>query len=868
MRLLEREAELETLGELWDQAWAGRGAFVLVEGEAGAGKTALAQTFTAAVNEGAGGESPVLWGMCTPLTTPAPLEPIRDMAHHLGTSVAALMDSDAPVHRILPALLEVLTSRSLVVVIDDLQWADQATTDLLRLLVRRIPTTRSLLIATHRDEEVDLDSPVRALVGDIARFEGARRLRVGPLSRGAVAAIVAGHGHDPDEVHRLTGGNAFFVQELAASRGEGLPTTVRDAVLARTVGLPPAAHDVLALMACAPGAVPRAALPALGVDLPTLRALDRTGLLLRGQRGLRFRHDLCRQAVATTIPPEGQASLHARMLRVLLESGPADPAVLTHHAVGAASVADVLRYAPEAGQRAAAAGAHTEAAAFFETALTQPVELDGVQRAELLERLAKELYLTDRLPEAIAACGDAMALRVAQHDTNGIASVHLTLSLYEWYHANRDRAEQHATEAVEMLDPTDALKPTDPSAPLALAYATSAYLALQRSDFDRFEPFLERAEALTAQSDASLRLWSTVMRTTGEVLTGRRTARAQLLDAAAAGFRAQLDEQASSGYSNLAYCDVEQRQFADAADLLRVSLPMTIERDLPVCRTWQLGARGRLHLLQGDWGEALRDADTVLDSDGARIGRVWAEIVRGLVGLRRGDGGASSHVDRAWDLAVRLREPLRTLPAAAALAEQVWLTGVEDPRLDLAAGLLETSGASTALAWSVGDLAVWLRRLGRPVPDGIALAEPHERHLAGDAAGAAAIWERLGEPFAQALALVDTGADADAVHALQLLDRLDAKAVAAKVRQDLRDRGMASVPVGPRSSTRANPAGLTARQLEVLVMLAEGLTNAELAQRLFVSPKTVDHHISAILAKLSASTRFEAVHIARTAGII
>jgi DNA-binding CsgD family transcriptional regulator len=606
----------------------------------------------------------------------------------------------------------------------------------------------------------------------------------------------------------------------------------------------------------------------LGVDLPTLRALDRTGLLLRGQRGLRFRHDLCRQAVATTIPPEGQASLHARMLRVLLESGPADPAVLTHHAVGAASVADVLRYAPEAGQRAAAAGAHTEAAAFFETALTQPVELDGVQRAELLERLAKELYLTDRLPEAIAACGDAMALRVAQHDTNGIASVHLTLSLYEWYHANRDRAEQHATEAVEMLDPTDALKPTDPSAPLALAYATSAYLALQRSDFDRFEPFLERAEALTAQSDASLRLWSTVMRTTGEVLTGRRTARAQLLDAAAAGFRAQLDEQASSGYSNLAYCDVEQRQFADAADLLRVSLPMTIERDLPVCRTWQLGARGRLHLLQGDWGEALRDADTVLDSDGARIGRVWAEIVRGLVGLRRGDGGASSHVDRAWDLAVRLREPLRTLPAAAALAEQVWLTGVEDPRLDLAAGLLETSGASTALAWSVGDLAVWLRRLGRPVPDGIALAEPHERHLAGDAAGAAAIWERLGEPFAQALALIDTGADADAVHALQLLDRLDAKAVAAKVRQDLRDRGMASVPVGPRSSTRANPAGLTARQLEVLVMLAEGLTNAELAQRLFVSPKTVDHHISAILAKLSASTRFEAVHIARTAGII
>jgi DNA-binding CsgD family transcriptional regulator/tetratricopeptide (TPR) repeat protein len=863
MRLLERGAELETLRGLWAQVRSGRGTLVLIVGEPGAGKTALAQSFVSEVDGGAGASAPVLWGTCTPLATPAPLEPLRDVAHELGSPIAELVDADAPVHRILPALLEALTATSSILVIDDLQWADQATTDLLRLLVRRIHTTRSLVIGTHRDEEAGLDHPVRALVGDIARFDVARQLRVGPLSRTAVAKIVSGRGHDADEVLRLTGGNAFFVHEIAAGSGGGLPATVRDAVLARTAGLTPAAHDVLALMACAPEAVPHAALPALGVDLSTLRSLARTALLDRGQRGLRFRHELYRLAVAQTIPPGGEVALHARMLQVLAEHGDADPAVMTHHAVGAGNTSAVLRYAPEAGCRAAAAGAHRQAAAFFETALSQPMESDDPRRAELLESLATEFYLTDRLPDAIAAATRAMALRAANKDHLALGSIHRTLSLYEWYSANRDRAERHAGAAVELLEPIRE------AVPLGYAYATEAYLALQRCDFDRFQLHYDRAEALSDKADhAGLRLWLTVMRINGELLHGSRTARETLLDVAAAGFRAELDEHASSGYSNLAYCDVEQRQFTAAADLLRVSLPITVERDLPICHAWQLGARSRLQLLRGDWHEALQDADAVLDSDGVPLGQVWAEIIRGLVVLRRGDADPAEHLDRAWELAVRLREPLRTFPAAAALVEQSWLTGVADPRIDLAVELLPSYAMTRALEWSVGDFAVWLHRVGRPVPDGIPLAEPHRRQLAGDAAGAAAIWAGIGEPYAQALALVDTGVDAEAFRAMELLDRLGATAVAAKVRRDLRDRGLVHVPAGPRPSTRANPAGLTGRQLEILVMLAEGLTNAQLADRLYISPKTVDHHVSAILTKLAAKSRTEAVHLARTSGII
>jgi DNA-binding CsgD family transcriptional regulator len=863
MRLLDREAELETLREVLAQVRAGRGALVLVVGEPGAGKTALAQSFASEVENAAGVDAPVLWGTCTPLATPAPLEPFRDFARQLGASISELLDQDAPVHRILTPLLEALTTTSSILVIDDLQWADQATTDLLRLLVRRIYTTRSMVIATHREEEVGLDHPVRALVGDIARSDAARQLRVGPLSRAAVAKIVAGRGHDTNEVLRLTGGNAFFVQEIAASASGGLPPTARDAVLARTAGLSPAAHDVLALMACAPKAIPHGVVPALGVDISTLRSLALTGLIDGGQRGLRFRHELCRLAILETIPPGGETTLHARMLQVLAEAGDADPAVMTHHAVGAGNPTAVLRYATEAGRRAALAGAHRQAAAFYETALAQRAELDDLRRAELLELLAGEFYLTDRLPDAITSSTRAMQLRLAKKDFAGVGSIHRTLALYEWYSANRDSAERHAEAAVELLEPLYEV------APLGYAYATEAYLALQRCDFDRFQPYLERAEALSDEAGhPGLQLWLTVMRANSELLSGSRAARDKLIDVAAAGFQAELDEHASSGYSNLAYLDVEQRQFKAAADLLRVSLPLTVERDLPICHIWQLGARGRLQLLRGEWGEALHDADAVLASEGVPLGQVWAKIIRGLVELRRGDGDPSAHLDQAWELASRLREPLRTFPVAAALVEQAWLSGVEDPRIDLALDMLASHATATALEWSVGDFAVWLRRFGRALPDEIPLAEPHRRHLDGDAAGAAAIWARIGEPYAEALALIDTGIDAHAYQALERLDRLGATAVAAKVRRDLRNRGLVGIPVGPRPLTRANPAGLTGRQLEILTMLAEGLTNAQLAGRLYISPKTVDHHISAILAKLAASTRTEAVHIARLTGII
>jgi DNA-binding CsgD family transcriptional regulator len=282
---------------------------------------------------------------------------------------------------------------------------------------------------------------------------------------------------------------------------------------------------------------------------------------------------------------------------------------------------------------------------------------------------------------------------------------------------------------------------------------------------------------------------------------------------------------------------------------------------------WQIGARGRLKLLTGDWDGALTDADEVLTDRSAPLARFWPHLERAIVGLRR-HGDAGGELDAAWALASRYGERLRWLHAAAVVVERAWLTGRDDDRLDACTGLL-AEPAAPGQEWARGELAMWLHRLNGAVDaDTSAIAEPYARELGGDAAGAAAAWRALGAPFEHAVALAHTH-DPDAARvAVDALDRLGADAVAARVRSLLRAQGIVAVPARRRATTRANPAGLTARQEEVLRQLSHGLTNAELADALYISAKTVDHHVSAILTKLGVASRREAVRAAREMGLL
>jgi DNA-binding CsgD family transcriptional regulator len=251
----------------------------------------------------------------------------------------------------------------------------------------------------------------------------------------------------------------------------------------------------------------------------------------------------------------------------------------------------------------------------------------------------------------------------------------------------------------------------------------------------------------------------------------------------------------------------------------------------------------------------------------APLSRTWAYLVRGLIDLRR-SGGGREDLDLAWVLAMRLDEPLRVMPAAAALAEQIWVTGEPDARLGHLVDVLDRFD-QPGLEWARGDLASWLRRVDPSLgTTDRAVSAPHRLQLAGAHLEAAALWEKIEAPYDQALELVASEQPIALRHGLGILDRLGADVVASRLRQDLRDRGIASIPARARSATLSNKAGLTARELEVLALLDEGLSNSEVAGRLYISPKTADHHVSSILAKLRVPDRRQAARAGRKLGIL
>ncbi len=833
---------------------------MVVCGESGAGKTTFVETFVERLPAG----QRVLWGPCDPLTTPGPLGPIQELADHFSPDTRGVLQGATHPHEIFAAVFAELTTRPTVLVIDDLHWADQATVDLLRFVLRRIRRTHSLVVCTVRDDEIAIGHPVRSLLGDVARSSVAASLALSPLSLEAVTALVGDRPVDPVQLHRITGGNAFFVVEMLDHIGEDLPTTVRDAILARTVGLDVPAWDLLYLLTSAPGAIPDYLLADLGVGVAALRTLDNVKLLRRTDRGVTLRHDLCRLAVASVIPPGAEADLHRRMIHAYEAASRTDPAVLTHHALGAGDRNRIRGAASEAGRVAARSGAHTQAAEFYRIALDRGGPLPAEDETELLELLADEYYLTGRLDHAITARRRALQLREQIGDRPAVSANHHALALYESNNANLHAAEHHGAQAVSVLDGRREAASEQECALLGHALTTQAYLAVLASDFTRAAALLSQAGTFAdAIDDPMLATRIALIDGYRGALAGDEDAR-EVMRASIASATELLDDHTySNGCTSLAFLDVEQRRLEQAAEVLDAGIPLSVERDVPLGLSWLLSMRTRLELLRGEWDDAVLDAQTVLNGPSAPLARHWPLLTRALVSLRRG-GACDDGVDEGWRLACGLGEHLRLFPAAA-IAEQAWLTGEPDVRIDACRALLD-SDSFDGIGMARGDLAVWLRRLDAGF-DASRIPAPYRLYLDADLMAAADEFDRLSMPYEAALARVESS-NADLIRrGLDVLDRLGAAAVADKLRRDLRSRGVTGVPARRRSTTLTNPAGLTARQIDVLRLIGEGLTNAELAERLYLSVKTIDNHVSAILAKLEVTSRREAVRRGRDLGI-
>jgi ATP/maltotriose-dependent transcriptional regulator MalT len=857
--LLERSRQLAALeGALASLRDERRGRLVLVSGEAGVGKTALLSRFCAEAHD-----RRLLWGACDALFTPRPLGPLLDVAVETGGELGELVEAGALPHDVTSALLRELSGRTAtILVFEDVHWADGATLDVLRLLGRRVRSVQALVLASYRDTELGPFHPLRQVLGELASDGAIARIRLQPLSLEAVVRLAEPYGVDPEELYTKSGGNPFFVTEaLAASDEEKIPATVRDAVLARAARLSPPARAVLEAVAVTP---PRTELPLLealtGLGLNGLDECVAAGMLVSEDGGISFRHELARLAIEEAIAPDRKLELHRAALTALDKAGSTDLARLAHHAEAAGDGEAVLRFAPMAAGAASALAAHSEAAAQYARALRFSDHLQLPNRAGLLRGRWFECYLTAQDDEALAAIDEALACyreledRIQEGDALRCRALALS-------NAGRvPEAVETAREAVSLLERQP------PGRELALTYAALAVLSILSEDAEELKRWAPKALELGEQiSDPEATVIAIATIGVSEGLRGADgTDKLEQALALSRKHALPYQEGRVHVYRGMAGCRARSLEQMERA--YEAGRAFCDEHDVLASSRYLLAMRSWIELERGDWDDAGETAARVL-SLRCTMSCVQARIVIALLRARRGDPDPWTPLAEAEPSVARTGQLWWLWQLSAAKAEAAWLEGRPE-----AVG--EATEAAFRLArkrrspWAIAELAWWRSRAGihEEVPD--EAGGPFLLQLRGRWPEAARAWEAAGCVYERAVALTEVEDETCRRRGLEQLNGLGARPAVAIAARRLRGLGARGLPRGPRPTTRSNPAGLTAREQEVIVLVAAGLRNGEIAARLVVSRKTVAHHVSAILRKLEVRTRGEAAARAGELGLL
>lgn len=869
MELLERDELLTDLAGLSSAAVRGAGGFCFVAGEAGIGKTVLVQQFCARLLA----TTAIYRGCCDALGTPRALGPLHDFARAGLPELRPLLVANQDRHGLFTAFLDLLAAKPFVAVVEDAHWADEATLDLLLFVARRVADLPGLVIVTYRTDDVDRAHPLRRLLGDLASVGEVRRLGVPPLSAAAVTELAASTGRDAGQLYAVTGGNPFFVTEALSSPSLDVPGTVRDAVLARVSRLGVDARNLLDLASLVAEPASTSLLEAVvgqhdsTSEIVGLADAVRSGMLVLDGPTVSFRHELARQAVAAEVPPTRAATLHGHILRVLAATSNADPAQLSFHAASAGDADAVLRYAPVAGALAARLGAHREAAEHYARALDYAVGVSPEEAAELWEGRCDGCERThwastpqsgdDQLAAAIRASTQVVEIWRTVGDVDREVAAMARRSHLLWNAGRRDEAMETArgTEArLELL--------------AAGRYTARAYSALARLKMITHDDANALSMGLIAIDHARRFGDGTALAhalgVVGALSWVSDPERA--LAMSTAGFTAARDAgddlTAGAMLCSIGAGFAEIRRYRSAEHWLAEAVTWCAERDLDHFRDLAIAWQARCDLEQGRWDDATAASNDVLGT--ARgMGRAVALTVVGQLRSRRGDPGARAALDEAWSLVAGSGDVRRLWPVAAARAECAWFDGIGASVVVEILDVTYRFAVEAEHPWAIGELGCRLAAVGAAVEVAAPMAPPFASQFAGDWAGAAQLWADLGCPYDAILARAECDDVDMKLAALADLQSMGAWPAAQLLARQLRERGVRTLPRRPQRATRANPAGLTDRQVDVLALITEGLRNADIAARLHISPKTVDHHVSAILAKLGVESRQDAARWAR-----
>ena len=853
--LAERDDELAQLAKLLVKAKVS-GHVAAIGGEAGIGKTALLREFASRLPE----DFRCIWGMCDALFTPRPLGPVLDIAAMLddlgedwrATGASALFS------RLLAYFTD--NRQPTVLILEDVHWADVGTLDFIRFLGRRITMCGALMIVSYRNDELGRSHPLLRVFGDIPSAQ-MERIELEPLSLAAVAQLAGNSCQDAQSLLEITGGNPFFLSEILASAHDGaqVPASVQDAVNSRLSRLSPEQVGLLEALSIIPVPIK----PKLHCrwiedqDRLLQDCIDLAILCNDGDGSLRFRHELARIATSNRCSSIDKRNIHRRHLESMLQEPERyDPGEVLQHARGAGDAAQVLHFAPIAAERAAALGAHKEAADYLEAALEYVDEAEPAEAANLYESWAYEAAIARRINDrVIEARRHALTMWRALGNEENVADNLRHLSRLHWYRGEAVQANRYLEDAMRSFEGIG------DSARLALTYAMRSQMEMLSSRMDSAIAWGKRALE-TTEGDPPPEVEANALNNIG-------TARLFMGDAGGIkslelsleiALEHNLHEDAARAFTNLSEYAVEMRRLNLAEDVIERGIAFDTEHDLDSWTFYLLGRKAQLRLEQARLREVEDICRSVIGIQGQTLlMKLPARIMLARAQVRLGDEDAGRTLEKAHKDALATGEVQYAIPVLLGILELAWLSGSASQARE-ASSALDRIGAQRFSRWTGAEYAFWKQLLclpgGRHVGVGETAFGPA---LSGEFEASGTQFARLGADYFANICFSLCDSPRTVSAGLAALHRQEAKAPVARLTELLEQRGLKrgdiSLPRGPYRASRENPFGLTAKEMIVLEHLAQGLSNAEIADEMSRSQRTVEHHVSAILQKLGVENR-------------
>ncbi|MFE7843978.1 ATP-binding protein [Microbacterium sp. NPDC057407] len=945
-RMVGRRAELDSLFEAFDDARAGRPRTVVVRGEAGIGKTRLVQEFlaAAAVRRDPGLPLVVAVGQCVDLgPIGAPFGPVgrvlRDLHAEVGTealrqaagspaviaSLAALVpgiadeggSDDDPAGGFAEAIEVVLEQlsreRHLVVVIEDLQWADASTLALLKTLASTLRGRHLTVVATYRSDDIDRYHPLKPVLAELDRTRSIIRVEIGPLNGDEVAEqvaqLTAEGSRDVAALAERSGGIPFLVEELVDLGDRGLPDTLRELVLARYTRLSEEAQETVRIMAAGGMHADHEVLVAVSpldehaLDLALREAIDARVVLADGA-GYAFRHALTQEAVHGEMLPSERVRVHRRYAEHLAASRAPSPdtvsaiaehwlaardltaafdatvTALAHSQAGfspatsaklAERLTELWDQVPDAAARAGTTlpQLHLEAAQAWhdlgdtERALRSANEGlavcpdDPLTRAGLLRQRFVEVYNSEhrnRRDDLLTAIG------LLEDLPDRRARVLLSRILSNLAIAERgDEAKEHIARAIALAEEAG------DDAALAVAFTIEAWrIADDEDDAPRSIEPIERAAQLTL--DPALRAYVgeahvDLLQRTGRFGEAVVVGEQHYTEIVRAGLERGAGMSIAFSLARALFAlgrPAEALRYARRAQRLSDAKSRgSVVRLLATHYTWNDEAQARTALLTAERASIDDSLRAFPEKHGS-----WA-IDRGDASIAGPASAPGAPDDEALDGLLALVEQATSpqLGRHAALSAAALLAGRGNAAAD---SERRERLLAAADSWpAVGPLPVFAAFVRAAC--GRTDAPAAERVAAWTAVTESAeglpVWHRHVAEVWLAAALIQAGNRDDAAGLLERLltdaPRHGVARVGRWAAELAQHAGLTEASVTASSGGDAI-AALTPRELQVLELVAEGLTNPQIGRRLYISPKTASVHVSAILAKIGATNRAEA----------